>query len=126
VTAETKGAPEVRHQDMLHADPAHAQRAPHFDVHGQLIIGEESLYLPHLPVFWFDPSRHPHNFQVILEVTFSQEGSDPQAVYVRDRRAHREQRVYTLAPEPFNMSCEEGELDRPVSDRFPPSRVCRP
>jgi hypothetical protein len=89
---------------MLHANPAHAKAAPHFHMHGQLIVGEESLYLSHLPVFWFDPGHHPHNFQVILEVTFSQEGSDPQAVYVRDRRAHSDQRVYTLAPEPFNMS----------------------
>jgi hypothetical protein len=104
VTAEIKGDPEVRHQDMLHADPAHAKAAPHFDLHGQLILGEESLYLSHLPVFWFDPQRHPHNFQVIMEVTFSQEGSDPRAVYVRDRKAHSDQRVYTLAPEHFNMS----------------------
>ena len=74
-----------------------------FGGHGMLIVGEETIYLSHLPMFMFDPKGHPHNFQVILEATFSKEGSDPQAAYVRDRRTHQEP-VYTLDPRPFPIT----------------------
>jgi hypothetical protein len=72
-------------------------------MHGQLMIGEQTLYLSHLPMFMFNPAKHPHNFQVILEVSLSQSGADPLATYQQDRQQHPDQRVYTLAPEPFEM-----------------------
>lgn len=67
------------------------------DLHGMLIVGEQTVFLSHLPLF-----DHPHHdFQVILEVTFTKPGSDPHAIYVNDRQTHRETTVYTLVPEEF-------------------------
>jgi hypothetical protein len=66
-------------------------------VHGMMVIGEDTVYLSHLPMF-----GPPHNYQVILEVTFTGEQGDPQAEYVRDRRESGE-RVYTLIPESFSL-----------------------
>ena len=56
-----------------------------------LIVGEETIYVSHLPMW-----MAPHNFQVILEVTFR--GPDqPQARYVDDRKTTGT-RLYTLSP----------------------------
>jgi hypothetical protein len=45
---------------------------------------------------------HPHHaYQVVLKVTFTQPGGDPQAAYVNDRQAHRETKIYSLRPENF-------------------------
>ena len=38
---------------------------PAIGLHGMLIVGEETIYVSHLPMW-----MRPHNFQVILEVTF--------------------------------------------------------
>jgi hypothetical protein len=57
-------------------------------VHGMLLFGEEELYLSHLPMF-----ASPHNFQVLLEVTFD--------AGVRDALASDRESVHTFAPEPF-------------------------
>ena len=89
---------------------------PTFGGHGQLIVGTGPIYLSHLPMFMFDPASHPHNFQVLLEVTFTASGgSDPQETYVRDR-LDTGTRVYTLAPEKFVM------LDLVRPDRKQPTR----
>jgi hypothetical protein len=77
--------------------------AASFGGHGQLLFGEETVYLSHLPMFMFDAASHPHNFQVILEVALSGEGGDPQAAYVEDRRRSGSL-LYTLAPESFSMT----------------------
>src|SRR4051812_27141794 len=69
----------------------------HLGGHGQVIVGEDPVYLSHLGVFWFHPERHPHNFQVILEASFRGK-NNPQAAYLEDRRKHKEQRLYTLQP----------------------------
>lgn len=70
------------------------------DLHGMLIVGEETIFLSHLPMF-----GHPHHdFQVILEVTFTKPESDPQAIYVNDRQTHSEIKIYTLAPENFVLA----------------------
>jgi hypothetical protein len=64
--------------------------------HGMLVVGEETVYLSHLPMF-----NHPsHDIQAILEVTFTNEGDDPQAAYTDDRR-NTQTRVYTLEPREF-------------------------
>src|SRR2546425_13373360 len=61
---------------------------PAMGLHGMLIIGEETIYVSHLPMW-----MRPHNFQVILEVTFM--GSDqPQARYVDDHKTSRNETVY--------------------------------
>ncbi len=51
------------------------------DVHGMMIVGGETVYLSHLPMF-----GHPHHdIQAILEATLAGEGGDPRSVYVDDR-----------------------------------------
>lgn len=66
-------------------------------MHGMIVVGEDTVFLSHLPMF-----GPPHNYQVILEVTFTGEQGDPQAEYVQDRRESGE-RVYTLFPELFSL-----------------------
>jgi hypothetical protein len=75
---------------------------PTFDVHNQMMVGEQTIYLSHLPMFMFNPKRHGHNFQVILEVTLT-EPSDAQAIYAGDRRQNPDVRMYTMSPEAFEM-----------------------
>jgi hypothetical protein len=65
--------------------------------HGMLLFGEKSVYLSHLPMF----SMTVHRYQVILEVTLTRAGGDPQAAYVKDRRQHPGTKIYTFEPEPF-------------------------
>lgn len=65
--------------------------------HGMLLFGEKSVYLSHLPMF----SNPIHRYQVILEVTLTKAGGDPQAAYVKDRRQHPGTKIYTFEPDPF-------------------------
>ena len=67
-------------------------------VHGMLIVGEQTVYLSHLPIF-----GSPHDYQVILEATFTKSGSDPQADYVSDRK-RTGKKLYTLEPERFVLT----------------------
>jgi hypothetical protein len=65
--------------------------------HNMLVVGEETVYLSHLPMFQTaDMPRMPHRYQTILEVTFAQ-----QAEYVKNRQEHRSTNIYTLTPETF-------------------------
>ena len=64
--------------------------------HSMLIVGEQTVFLSHLPLF-----HPPHNYQVIMEASFAKPGSDPQADYFNDRRKHPGTKIYTLEPEPF-------------------------
>ncbi|MEV6205877.1 hypothetical protein [Kitasatospora sp. NPDC051914] len=66
--------------------------------HGMLVMGEDTVYLSHLPMF-----MPPHHFQVLLEVTLNNESGDAQRVYAEDRRRTGTD-VYTLNPEPFRIS----------------------
>jgi hypothetical protein len=75
-------------------------------IHGMLVVGEQQIYLSHLPMFMFDPNQtHEHNFQVLLQVSFAKnaDGSDPAETYRRDRKSSKET-VYTLAPERFRLT----------------------
>jgi hypothetical protein len=47
-----------------HDDHGHHEHGPTFGSHGMLLIGEENVFLSHLPMFMFDAEDHPHNFQV--------------------------------------------------------------
>ncbi|HKP51820.1 MAG TPA: hypothetical protein VJ183_04120 [Chloroflexia bacterium] len=88
-----------------------------FGTHNQMMVGEQTIFLSHLPMFMFDPADHAHNFQVILEVTLSGSDSpDPQGKYVEDRRSPPNERMYTMQPAPFEMV----ELDprHPRRDSF--------
>ncbi len=88
------------HGDM--GDTGQSSPPPTFGVHNQMMVGEQTIYLSHLPMFMFEPERHEHNFQVILEVTLSGPGN-PQATYADDRRKHPNERMYTMSPDPFEM-----------------------
>ena len=61
--------------------------------HGMVVVGTETVYLSHLPMF-----MKPHDFQVVLQGRF---GGHDQQTYVEDRTAHPKALVYTLAPAPF-------------------------
>jgi hypothetical protein len=97
--------------------------------HGMLIVGEQTVFLSHLPMF-----MSPHNYQVILEATFTNQGSNPQAVYVEDRKKNPKEKIYTFAPKPFvlpdlfppdsnrppRLREFKGDLFRGHFERFPP------
>jgi hypothetical protein len=71
--------------------------ADHPATHNMLVVGEEALYLSHLPMFQEEGKPPmPHRYQVILEVTVAK-----QADYAKDRRAHPATTIYTLNPEKF-------------------------
>ena len=86
--------------DLKHLDDPN--RPASCGVHNQMMVGEQTIYLSHLPMFMFDPNHHEHNFQVILEVTLSGPGH-AQESYVSDRRNHSDVRMYTMSPGPFEM-----------------------
>lgn len=62
--------------------------------HNMMVVGEKRVFLSHLPMF-----MSPHNFQVILEATFTSGGRNIQEVYTKDRQSHRQTKMYTLRPE---------------------------
>jgi hypothetical protein len=95
-------------------------------VHGMLIVGEQTAYLSHLPMF-----GSPHDYQVILEVTFTKPGSNPQADYFNDRKSTHK-KVYTLEPERFVLTRLAGtaplrsfkaNIYRGHFERFPSERA---
>jgi hypothetical protein len=76
------------------AEP-HAPDPP--TTHNMLVVGEETVYLSHLPMFQAaGKPPMPHRYQAIIEVTFP-----AQAGYAKDRREHRTTNIYTLNPEIF-------------------------
>src|SRR4051812_9870439 len=69
----------------------HEQEEP---PHNMMVVGEKSVFLSHLPMF-----MSPHNFQVILEATFTSGGRNVQEVYTKDRQSNRQTKMYTLEPQ---------------------------
>lgn len=82
-------------QETVCAAEQHSADRP--ATHNMLVVGEETVYLSHLPMFQEEGGPPmPHRYQVILEVTFAnQEG------YVKDRREQQTTKIYTLNPERF-------------------------
>ncbi|CAM5663524.1 hypothetical protein SPURM210S_04923 [Streptomyces purpurascens] len=80
--------------------------------HGMLVVGEETAYLSHLPMF-----MRPHDFQVLLEATFTNDAGDAQQVYVDDRRTTGTA-VYTPRPERFVLTELVGEDGQPARTSF--------
>ncbi len=64
--------------------------------HGMAIIGTETVFLSHLPMF-----MAVHDYQVILDASFDGTDSPAQEAYAKDRRDHPDQKLYTLQPQPF-------------------------
>lgn len=80
--------------------------------HGMLVVGEETAYLSHLPMF-----MRPHDFQVLLEAAFTNDAGDAQQVYADDRRTTGTA-VYTLKPERFVLTELVGEDGQPARTSF--------
>lgn len=65
-------------------------------VHGMLIVGEDKLFLSHLPLYF-----NPHDFQILLEVELN---ADDKAAYVADRQANPQEGIYSYVPAPFRLN----------------------
>jgi hypothetical protein len=76
---------------------------PTMGVHGMLLFGSGPIYLSHLPMF-----GRPHNFQVILEVTFDEATTELVSADAED--------MFTFAPVEFPIA----ELD---PEGEPPGRT---
>jgi hypothetical protein len=78
---------------------AHAQaNAETPAVHGMLVVGANTLYVSHLPMF-----HAPHNAQAIAAVQMTDAAGDVRARLARDR-ARTGETVYTLVPEPDRLT----------------------
>ena len=71
------------------------------NIHNMLIVGQETVFLSHLPMFRSPGFDSPHRYQVILEATLKKEGREALATYIGDRKRHPATRIYTLGPEEF-------------------------
>lgn len=88
--------------------------------HNMLVVGEQTVFLSHLPMFGKLKSGDftaVHRYQVILEATFADGGNNVQDLYARDRKNNPGIKIYTLQPEEFVLT----ELFMP--EREPPSRT---
>jgi hypothetical protein len=69
--------------------------------HNMLIVGKETVFLSHLPMFKPHDSDSPHRYQVILEATLAKGGVDTLPTYTNDRKSHTATRIYTMSPQQF-------------------------
>ena len=94
--------------------PPHDHNHHDLGTHGMLLFGDRTLYLSHLPMF-----DEPHNFQVLLEITYANGDEAPAEQYRRDRQSSGEQ-LYTLVPEKFHLSdlVSSGFPEPPKRDSF--------
>ncbi len=93
------------------------------NTHNMLVVGERSVFLSHLPMFdRLDKTKaafvSPHRYQVIVEAAFTSMGKDVTDLYVKDRQAHRDTRIYTLGPETFVITRLFMPRDKPRLTAF--------
>jgi hypothetical protein len=74
--------------------------------HNMLVFGEQAVFLSHLPMFNrlnADGTEFltVHRYQVILEAALT---TEQLGIYMKDRRAHPDTRLYTLGPQAFVLS----------------------
>jgi len=74
--------------------------------HNMLVVGEQTVYLSHLPMFaGFNRRRtdfvSPHRYQVILEATFTDGTNNLTDVYTADRKSHATEKMYSINPALF-------------------------
>jgi hypothetical protein len=91
-----------------HADTSPVREDPRA-VHNMLVVGRDTIFLSHLPMFDGTNSTKTaftsrHRYQVILQATFSQNGNDVGDLYAQDRQRQATVKMYTLSPEPFVLS----------------------
>jgi hypothetical protein len=73
------------------------------NTHNMLIAGQESVFVSHLPMFdRLDKTKtefaSPHRYQILADVSFTNGGKPVTELYLKDRRAHPDVRIYTLGP----------------------------
>lgn len=61
--------------------------------HNMMLVGKEAAFVSHLPMF-----GNEHRFQVIAEVIFAGGETDFSSIYLEDRAAHPDVRMYTVQP----------------------------
>lgn len=85
-------------QDMKGHDSHHQEEEKEDTTqrHNMMVIGEKTIFISHLPMF-----MKPHNFQVIMEATFTNAGKDVGSLYTQDRQSHPQVKMYTLSPDKF-------------------------
>ncbi|MEP6494243.1 MAG: hypothetical protein ABJF01_16290 [bacterium] len=99
--------------DMKGAEKHHHHEADE-PPHNMMVVGEKTIFLSHLPMF-----MTPHNFQLILEATFSAGGKDLQAIYAKDRQSHPNVTMYTLSPiDQFKLATLFTPHDKPARTSF--------
>jgi hypothetical protein len=79
-------------------------------VHNMLIVGDQAVFLSHLPMFDRLTSAATdfssvHRYQVLLEASLTSREKPVNELLVKDRQSHPDTRIYTLGPqEPFVLS----------------------
>jgi hypothetical protein len=68
-----------------------AQEADQPAIHGMLMVGGNTIYLSHLPMF-----HTPHEYQAIVEADLGETGD---TIYREDRKSHPMENIYTLQPQ---------------------------
>src|SRR5258705_10988364 len=85
-------------------------------VHNMLVVGQENIFLSHLPMFSTPTFDSPHRYQVILDADFTKDGSEARTVYANDRKQNPKTKIYTLNPDKFVLpnliSSNSGEIVR--------------
>jgi hypothetical protein len=100
------------------------------NTHNMLVVGGQTVFLSHLPMFnGLDQAktgfRSPHRYQLILEATFSRQGTSVSDVYFKDRQANPGTRIYTLNPVEFVITRAFMPREKP-GDRVQRHGVPRP
>ena len=86
------------------------------NIHNMLMVGRETVFLSHLPMFRSPSFDSPHRYQVILEATLKKDGRDALASYANDRKSNPATRIYTLGPEEFILpNLSSANADPPLS-----------
>jgi hypothetical protein len=73
--------------------PARGAPNPDCAQHNMMIVGDQTVFLSHLPMF-----ASAHRFQVILEAALVKDKVNSNSVYTKDRKEHSDVRMYTLKP----------------------------
>ncbi|MFN0120771.1 MAG: hypothetical protein ACKV2V_09745 [Blastocatellia bacterium] len=98
--------------------------------HNMLIVGQQTVFLSHLPMFSEPGAPSPHRYQAILEASFTKAAATADALYFNDRRKNPGVKIYTLNPgefilpdmmrnpapaaEAFRAKVFRGHLERPT------------
>jgi hypothetical protein len=88
------------------------------NIHNMLMVGQETVFLSHLPMFKTPDFDSPHRYQVILEATLKKDGRDVQPTYASDRKSNPSKKIYTLGPEEFILPNLSSANSNPPLSKF--------